>query len=63
MDKRNQQPLQAVVSNSDDAKIQFIQEFGTMCLYMGGRQCKREKQLSKDSAVVLHHKMSRYSGN
>ena len=31
----------------------YVEEFGEMCLNMSGRQGKREKQLSKNTAVAL----------
>ena len=52
MDLRKRQPVQAVISHPDDPRLQFIEEFGEMCLNMSGRQGKREQQLSKDTAVA-----------
>ena len=48
MDLRKRQPLQAVISHP---RLQFLDEFGEMCLNMSGRQGKREQQLSKDTDV------------
>ena len=53
MDLRKRQPLQTSISHPDDPRLQFMQEFGKMCLSMSGRQGKRDKQLSKDTAVAL----------
>ena len=55
MDLRKRQPLQAVISDPNDFRLDYLLEFGEMCLKMGGRQGKREKQLSKDTAACIHH--------
>ena len=55
IDGRNHQPLQAVVSSSDDRRLDFIRDFGIICLGMIGNQGKREKQLSRDTAIAIHH--------
>ena len=55
MDLRKRQPLQAVISNPTDFRLDYLLEFGEMCLKMVGRQGKREKQLSKDTAACIHH--------
>ena len=46
MDLRKRQPLQALISYPDNTRLQFIEEFGVMCLNMSGRKGKREKQLT-----------------
>ena len=53
MDLQKRQPHQAVISHPDDPRLQFIEEYWEMCLNMSGRQGKREKRLSKDTAVAL----------
>ena len=40
IDVRNREPLQAVISQTDDARLQYITEFGKMCLKMA-RKGKR----------------------
>ena len=54
MDKRKRQPLQAVISDPDDLRLDYIEEFGEMCLQMSGKQGKRVRQLSKDTATCIH---------
>ena len=54
MDLRKRQPLQAVVSDPYDSRLDYLLEFGEMCLKMGGKQGKRDKQLSKDTAACIH---------
>ena len=54
LDIRNRQPLQAVISDREDTRLDFILEFGRMCLKMSGTQGKRVKQLSKDSATSIY---------
>ena len=38
-----------------DEWLNYLQEFGDMCFKMSGKQGKRNKQLSKDTAVSMHH--------
>ena len=38
IDVRNREPLQAVISQTEDAQLQFIIEFGKMCQNMAGKQ-------------------------
>ena len=52
---RKRQPLQAVVSDPMDERLNYLQEFGDVCFKMSGKQGKRNKQLSKDTAVSMHH--------
>ena len=40
MDKRKRQPLQAVISDPNDMKLDYIVQFGEMCLQMSGKQGK-----------------------
>ena len=55
IDSRNRQPLQAVMSDPNDHRLCYIQQFGDMCLNMAGRQGKRIRQLSNDTATAIHH--------
>ena len=55
IDVRKRQPLQAVISDPEDPRLYFLLEFGKMCLNMRGKQGKRVKQLSKDTADAVHH--------
>lgn len=55
IDVRNRQPLQAVMSDPNDERLSYIQQFGEMCLKMAGRQGNRIRQLSKDTAAAIHH--------
>ena len=55
VDLRKRQPLQAVVSDPMDEQLNYLQEFGDMGFKMSGKQGKRNKQLSKDTAVSMHH--------
>lgn len=54
LDVINKEPLQAVVTNIDDDRLTFIESFGLMCLQMAGRQGKRIKQLSTDTAKAVN---------
>ena len=51
---RNRKSLQAVVSSVDDERLTFIENLGSMCLHMAGRQGRRVKQLSTDTAKAMH---------
>ena len=55
IDSRNRQPLQAVMSDPNDHRLCYIQQFGDMCLNMAGRQSKRIRQLSNYTASAIHH--------
>ena len=55
IDARKRQPLQAVISHPEDSRLNFLLEFGEMCLSMRGQQGKRVRQLSKDTADAIHH--------
>ena len=50
---RNRKPLQAVVSSVDDERLTYIENVGSMCLQMAGRQGRRVKQLSTDTAKAM----------
>ena len=55
IDSRNRQPLQAVMSDPNDHRLCYIQQLGDMCLNMAGRQGKRIRQLSNDTATAINH--------
>ena len=48
-------PLQAVISDPNDARLEFVQNFGIMCLKMAGKQGNRVRQLPKDIASAIHN--------
>ena len=54
VDVRRKDPIQAVVSNSGDQRLDWIQSFGVMCGAMAGKQGNRVRQLSKDTARAIH---------
>ena len=54
LDQRHLQPQQAVISNPDDERFSVLEEFGEMCLNMRGKQGKRIRQLSNDTAKAIH---------
>ena len=54
-DTRHNDPLQAVIRDPEDARLYTLLEFGDMALNMSSKQGKRVKQLSKDTAVAIHH--------
>ena len=53
-DTRHNDPLQAVINNPDDNRLNLILQFGDMALKMAGPKGKRVKQLSKDTATCMH---------
>ena len=54
IDLCKRQPLQAVVSDPNDFRFDYILEFWEMCLKMGGQLGKRKRQLSKDTTACIH---------
>ena len=52
---RHNDPLQAVISDPNDSRLDIILEFGNMAKNMIGKQGQRVKQLSKDTALALYH--------
>ena len=54
-DTRHNEPLQAVIRDPEDARLYTLLEFGDMALIMTSKQGKRVKELSKDTAVAIHH--------
>ena len=54
VDVRRKDPIQAVVCNSEDQRLDWIQSFGVMCCAMAGKQGNRVRQLSKDTARAIY---------
>lgn len=54
IDMRYNDALQAVISNPNDSRLKYIENFGEMCLRMAGKQGSRVRQLSKDTANSVH---------
>ena len=52
---RHNDPLQAVISDPNDSRLDIILEFGNMAKNMAGKQGQRVKQLSKDTSLALYH--------
>ena len=55
LDLRSRQTIQAVICNPNDSRLNYIVEFVRMCLNMAGRQGKRLKQLTNDTATAIQH--------
>lgn len=55
MDVRKNDDLQAAVRDPHDPRLEKVLEFGAMALKMAGRQGKRQKQLTRDTAQAIHH--------
>lgn len=55
MDGRRNDPLQAAVCDPDDERLTAVLQFGDMAQQMAGRQGKRQKQLTRDTAQAIHH--------
>lgn len=55
MGERRNDSLQAPVSSPDDERLTEIIKFGDMAKAMSGRQGKRQKQLTKDTAQGIYH--------
>ena len=47
-------PNRAPIDNPRDQRLLLLQEFGTMCLKMAGKQGCRIQQFSKDTAAAIH---------
>ena len=39
----------------NDARLEFVQNFGIMCFKMAGKQGNRVRQLPKDTASAIHN--------
>ena len=57
-DTRHNDPLQAVINNPDDNRLNLILQFGDMTLKMAGPKGKRIKQLSKDTVNNFNQNLS-----
>ena len=55
MDVRFNDPLRAVISDPEDKRLETLLEFGDMALNMAGRQGKRQKQFTRDTAQGISH--------
>ena len=55
LDLRSRQPLQAVIADPNYSKLNYIVEFRRMFVNMAGRQVKRVRHLTNDSAKVIQH--------
>ena len=55
LDLRSRQPLQAVIFDPDVSRLNYNVEFSRICLNMAGRQGKRLRQLTNDSATAIQH--------
>ena len=55
MDIRCNDDLQAAISDPCDERLETILKFGDMALQMGGKQGKRQKQLTRDTAQAIFH--------
>lgn len=58
MDGRHRDPLQAEISDPNDERLDTLLQFGEMALGMAGRQGKRQKQLTRDTAQAVFHTCS-----
>ena len=54
-DVRHNDSLEAVISNPDDERLGYLLSFGEMALRMAGKQGKRQKQLTSDTAKAIFH--------
>ena len=55
LDKRLNDVLRAPITDPDDERLTYLQEFGNMALQMAGKQGSRVKQLSQDTAKALYY--------
>ncbi|KAL8614662.1 hypothetical protein ACOMHN_051114 [Nucella lapillus] len=55
MDIRRNDDLQAAISDPCDERLETLLKFGDMALQMGGKQGKRQKQLTRDTAQAIFH--------
>ena len=55
MHVRHNDSLQAAISNSCDTRLSTLLQFGDMALQMAGKQGKRQKQLTRDTANAIYH--------
>ncbi|GFO34950.1 transposable element p transposase [Plakobranchus ocellatus] len=55
MDVRQNDHLQAAIGDPNDERLETILNFGNMALQMAGKQGKRQKQLTRDTAQAIFH--------
>ena len=55
MDKRKNDELLAEIRSPNDSRLSFLLEFGNMCLKMKSKPRKRERQLTRDTALAIYH--------
>ena len=55
LDGRFNDELIAPIRDPEDERLHTILRFGTMALQMGGKQGKREKQLTRDTSQAIFH--------
>ena len=55
MDIKRNDGLQAAVSDPGDPRLDMLLRFGDMALQMAGKQGKRQKQLTRDTAQAIFH--------
>ena len=49
-------PLEEVIRDPSDYRLNLLQEFGDMALKMAGKQGKRFKQLTRDTGKAIYNK-------
>ena len=54
-DIRHNNPLEEVIRNVGDERLDFLQKFGIMAKSMAGKQGQRYKQFTRDTGNALHH--------
>ena len=55
-DRRHNDPLEKVIEDPDDYRLDLIANFGEMTMKMStASQGKRVKQLTKDTSQAIHH--------
>ena len=54
-DIRHNNPLEEVIRNVEDERLDFLQKFGIMAKSMAGKQGQRYKQFTRDTGNALHH--------
>ena len=55
MDVRHNDALQAAITDPCDERLETVLSFGEMALQMAGKQGKRQKQLTRDTAQAVFH--------
>ena len=53
-DMASNDPLKAGISDPNDVRLNYLLQFGTMCLNMISKPKKRVKQLTRDTALAIH---------